>query len=73
MTLFQDSTLFQEKLFDFNPNIFFEQKKNRKLKSMQFQKNNILLNLIELNLVLEYFNFYGLNDVKQVAQKTMNK
>ena len=73
MTIFQDSTLFQEKLFDFNPNNFFEQKNNRQSKSMQFQNNNIPLNSIELNLVLEYFNFCGLNDVKQVTQKTMNK
>jgi hypothetical protein len=73
MTLFQESTLFQEKLFDFNPSNFLERKNSRKLKIKQNLKNNRILNLIELNLVFDNFKLYSLNDVMQVIKKTIKK
>ena len=73
MTLIQVSTVFQDKPFDFNSSNLFERKNSRKLKIKQNLKNNSILNLIELNLVFEYFKLYGLNDVMQVIQKTIKK
>ena len=73
MTLIQVSTVFQNKPFDFNPSNIFERKNNRKLNIKQNPKNNSILNLIELNLVFEYFKLYGLNDVVQVTKKTIKK
>ena len=73
MTIIQVSTVFQNKPFDFNPSNIFERKNNRKLNIKQNSKNNRILNLIELNLVFDYFKLYGLNDVMQVIQKTIKK
>jgi hypothetical protein len=73
MTLFQVSTVFQNKYFDFKPNNVFEQKNSRLLKINQYQKNSIILNLFGLDVVFGNFKFYGLNDVKQVIQKIIKK
>ena len=73
MTLFQVSTVFQNKHFDFKPNNVFEQKNSRLLKINQYQKNSIILNLFGLDVVFGNFKFYGLNDVEQVIQKIIKK
>jgi hypothetical protein len=73
MTLFQVSTVFQNKHFDFKPNNVFEQKNSCLLKINQYQKNSIILNLFGLDVVFGNFKFYGLNDVKQVIQKIIKK
>jgi len=73
MTLFQVSTVFQNKHFDFKPNNVFEQKNSRLLKKNQYQKNSIILNLFGLDVVCGNFKFYGLNDVEQVIQKIIKK
>ena len=73
MTLFQVSTVFQNKHFDFKPNNVFEQKNSRLLKINQYQKRSIILNLFGLDVVFGNFKFYGLNDVEQVIQKIIKK